>query len=297
MRVTASDFNLIATLESAQNFGFRKLSENCYEGRLQDVVCRVSQENSSLNVLSDSPVNDKAIRDFFDLDRNLSPLYQIMAQDPKLRPSYVAFKGLRILRQDPWEVIAGFIISANNNFKRIQGIWHRLSESFCGGNYRFPSAEGISKSSESELRQLGLGYRAPYLLNTARAFLEKNTSIEVLASGDIEESRRKLIQWDGIGPKVAECILLYGFHRLDAFPVDVWVQRVMRKQYYRGRKVSVVQINRYACKRWGVWAGYVQQYLFHSARISGLRPEGTGRKTAKVPASHRLGGTTSRRVE
>ncbi|HXV18757.1 MAG TPA: hypothetical protein VD883_01630, partial [Candidatus Omnitrophota bacterium] len=130
----------------------------------------------------------------------------------------------------------------------------------------FPSAKQIAKTHERTLRQLGLGYRAPFLLHTAQFISTSPQCLDMIRQCDYEEARERVLAFPGIGPKVADCVLLYGFHKLEAFPVDVWILRAMRKLYFRNRKVSEDKVRRFGQKKWGTNAGYVQQYIFHAAR-------------------------------
>ena len=262
MKIHAPDFNLEATLESGQVFGFRKDFDNIFHGFLQKQPVRISQNQTQLCVQAEN-VSEATVKNYFDLDRDLSQLYQVFASDEKLTPFCLRLKGLRLIRQDSWEALACFIISSNNNVKRIQGIWKNMAEYFAG----FPTAAQIAKSHERTLRSLGLGYRAPFLLRTATFLSNAPDYLETIRNLDYEEARARVISFPGIGPKVADCVLLYGFHKIEAFPVDVWIARVMRKLYFKNRKVSEKRVQAFGQKRWGAHAGYVQQYLFHGARM------------------------------
>ena len=257
MRISCKDFNLAATLESGQVFGFVKDGET-YEGRISGKPVKLRQTSGVLHATAAVGV----VRDYFDLDRDLTSLFDLLETEPGLAKTLPVFRGLRIIRQDSWEALACFILSSNNNVKRIQGIYKNLVEYFS----TFPSATQIAKSHERILRQLGLGYRAPFLLRTAQ-FLSTNPHyLEAVRGEGYEAARARVLAFPGIGPKVADCALLYGFQRLDAFPVDVWILRAMRKLYFRNRSVSEERVHAFGQKRWGAMAGYVQQYLFHGAR-------------------------------
>ncbi len=189
-----------------------------------------------------------------------------MEEDPLLRPAAKKLKGLRLIRQDSWEALACFIISSNNNVKRIQGIWKNLS-GFSRDKKSFPAAHEIACLHERSLREAGLGYRAPFLLHTAQFISTNPQTLDAIRGAEYTEALKRVIAFPGIGPKVADCVLLYGFQKYEAFPVDVWILRVMRKLYFRGRSIPEDRIRRFGQKRWGKLAGYVQQYLFHSARL------------------------------
>ena len=263
MRITHSDFNLGITLDSGQVFGFEKLSETEYRGRAAGRVVRFkAQKNGMLSVDCEAPLSKEAIIHYFDLEKDLAPVYQALKQEERLHPALQMCRGLRIIRQDSWEALACFILSSNNNVKRIQGIWKNMVDYFGG----FPSARQIARSHDRILRQLGLGYRAPFLMSTACFVAANPVCLDMIREAPYEEAVRRVIRFPGIGPKVADCALLYGFYKQEAFPVDVWILRIMRKLYFRGRSVSEKRIQVYGQKKWGRDAGYVQQYLFHAAR-------------------------------
>jgi N-glycosylase/DNA lyase len=253
------DFNLEATLESGQVFGFTRHLAASFRGQIYGRAVTLSQNGPRLNIVGKIP--RKEIERYFDLDRDLAPIYSIL--EAEKFPLTPALKGLRLIRQDHWEALACFIISSNNNVKRIQGIWQNLSRRFDG----FPSALQVAKTHERILRELGLGYRAPFLLSTARFIAANPVCLDVIRQSDYEEARARVLAFPGIGPKVADCVLLYGFHKLEAFPVDVWIARVMRKHYFRNRRVSEAKIHAFARKKWAKNAGYLQQYFFHTARM------------------------------
>ena len=170
--------------------------------------------------------------------------------------------GIRILNQQPWETLCSFIISQNNNIPRIKGIIERLCGNFgnkiCDFNeyYSFPSAETISKLNDNELSILRAGFRTKYIIDAAKKVAEREVDLESLENIDIEEARKELMKIHGVGPKVADCTLLYGIHRFEAFPMDVWMKRAMKK-LYPGLDSSV----------FGKFAGVAQQYIFHYSRM------------------------------
>ncbi len=266
--IEAADFNLEATLESGQVFGFTKHAVKLYRGAIDGFPLTLWQSSNTLFVDVDSGRSDWAGRlsNYFDLERDLSPVYQILSERESLGEIVEEFRGLCLIRQDSWEALACFIISSNNNVKRIQGIWRNLSARLGETGTTFPKPLEIARVHERTLRELGLGYRAPYLLRTAQFVSANPVSLELIRRANYEEAKTRLLQFPGIGEKVADCVLLYGFQRYEAFPVDVWILRVMRQLYFKGRSVSEEKIRRFGQKRWGLQAGYVQQYLFHGAR-------------------------------
>lgn len=268
MKTSAPDFDLGLTLESGQVFGFISPEPGVYEGVVSGAPARVRLENGTLRLdpLSTRPLpSEAAIRRYFDLDRDLTPVYEHLAADDRLARVHDSLKGLRVIRQEPWDAFAGFILSANNNVKRIQLIWRSLSAHFTRSDI-FPSAAAIAGSDDTTLRKLGLGYRAPYLLESARRVHSDPAAFAAIAGLEYEEAKAALVEYPGVGPKVADCVLLYGFHRLDAFPVDVWILRAIRKTYFRGRRISEKKAHAFGRKRWGSLCGYVQQYIFHGVK-------------------------------
>ena len=185
--------------------------------------------------------------------------------------------GIRILKQDLWECIISFIISANNNIPRIKKIIERISKEYgkeieFEGNiyYEFPTPEELSKASIEDLRALGTGFRDKRIFNTTKMILEKKVDLEKIIKFETsEEMREELLKLDGVGPKVADCILLFSLKRLDVFPIDVWVRRVMNDLYIHNEieeKVNKQQLQKLAEEKFGNLAGMAQQYLFYWKR-------------------------------
>ena len=173
-------------------------------------------------------------------------------------------EGIRILRQDPWEAVASFIISQNNNIPRIKKIIENMSSGlgkafvgFDGGTYyAFPTAERILEAGEAGLAPYKMGFRARYLVDAAKKYLSGEVDFGTVASSDAEQAQKALMSICGVGPKVASCALLFGFHKLEFFPIDVWIKRVLAKYYPDGIDVSSL----------GKYAGVAQQYLFYYER-------------------------------
>ncbi|MCL2486703.1 MAG: DNA-3-methyladenine glycosylase 2 family protein [Oscillospiraceae bacterium] len=194
-------------------------------------------------------------REYLDLDTDYDAiLAEILSIDPRLREGaddiIAKTGGVRILRQEPWEALCSFVISQNNNIGRIRLIIGRL----CGKTRRFPSPEEVASLSEQELVEIGCGYRAAYILAAARAVVSGQINFDRLRSLPLDEARAELMSVRGIGPKVADCALLYGLHRLECFPRDVWIKRALS----RGLVSEAVARSRYA--------GVAQQYIFEYIR-------------------------------
>ncbi len=271
IKLQAGDFNLEATLDSGQVFGFLKRADGTYKGTIGGIHIGLCQKQKILQIEENgNEISEKSVRTYFDLDHDLTPLYRLLCGDACLRLVSERFKGLRIIQQNPWEALACFIISSNNNIKRIQGIRKNLSQAFRASDLLFPEALDIARSDEHTLRSLGLGYRAPFLLWAARYVSNHKDTFDQIRGLSYEEAKQQLIQLPGVGEKVADCVLLFGFQKYEAFPVDVWIFRAVKKLYFRNRKVSGKKIQEFGRKKWGKYAGYVQQYLYHGAKCGVL---------------------------
>ena len=267
IKLRTGDFNLNATLESGQVFGFTKTNSGRYEGAISGTSVKLWQEDNFL--LAESAgrkISEEKLIHYFDLDHDLTQIYRILSEDARLKPVLLHFKGLRVIRQDPWEALACFIISSNNNIKRIQKIRNNLSRAFSSPELGFPNAHVLARTNEFELRELGLGYRAPFLLQVARIYAAWRELPGEIRKADYQMAKAQLLRFPGIGEKVADCVLLFGFQKYEAFPVDVWIHRTVRKLYFRNRKTSERKIREFGQRRWGNYAGYVQQYLYHGAK-------------------------------
>jgi len=224
------------------------------------------------------------IEEYFDLNTNYTELKNKLASiDNHLKRSIEYGKGIRILNQDLWETIISFIISANNNIPRIKGIIERLSQKY--GNeiiwnektyYTFPTPEQLKDVTPEEFRKLGLGFRDIRLYETTQMVLQNKVDLEKMKTNpNTFEVRNQLLTLSGVGPKVADCILLFSdLKRLEVFPIDVWVRRVMNDLYIQKEdesKVSKKQIEALAQEKFGNLAGLAQQYLFY------WRKEGTNK--------------------
>lgn len=282
--VQTDSFELKDIFECGQCFRWNKNEDETYTGIFTDCVINVEkQENKiifkgkSCNELTQKQFEEK-IRKYFDLDRDYSKIKNILSNvDENLNLSVKYGEGIRILNQDLWETIISFIISANNNIPRIKGIIERMSSKygkeieFEGKKYyTFPSKEELSKASVEDLRALGLGFRDVRVYETTKIILNNEISLEKLHIMTTNEARETLLTLPGVGPKVADCILLFStLKRFDVFPIDVWVRRVMNDLYIHNEdetKVNKKEIQKLADEKFGNLQGIAQQYLFYWKR-------------------------------
>lgn len=215
------------------------------------------------------------LRDYLDLDRDYGALAREYAKIDVARRAVELYPGLRVMNQDPWETLVSFILSANNNVLRIRKLWSALAahcgkmvETREGTLYGLPSAERLARCSEEELRRLGVGYRAPYLIKTARRIVD-GFPLDALCEMDYDQAHARLIELPGVGDKVADCVLLFGCRHASAFPVDTWMEKLLRDWFgieAKGRRQMLVASRALL----GEHAGLLQQFLFHAARTGGI---------------------------
>ncbi len=256
------DFNPEHILECGQVFRFGKIDNKYYVNSGKEFAI-INENNKNYEIISS---NAKYFANYFDLDNDYANIKKALMSDIVLGKVIPFGKGIRILKGDKVEVIFSFVISANNNIKRIQKIIEKLctmAGENCGDYYAFPSIEILKELSMEFYSNLGAGYRDKYLYKLSRQLAE--VDLEEKAKLTTIKLRNWLISLSGIGPKVADCILLFGFGRTDVFPVDTWIEKVYNVCYYEGEK-NREQIARYLVNRFGKYAGYAQQYLFYGAR-------------------------------
>ena len=217
-------------------------------------------------------MEDPAIRRYLDLDRDYQALARGWQRFPALAEAAKRYPGLRVLNQSPWDATVQFILSANNNVPRITGLVHALSERYgkrvdtaAGPLYALPEPETLASRTEAELRALGVGYRAPYLIKTARLVCD-GFPLSALSGMPYEEAHVRLLELPGVGGKVADCILLFGCGHASAFPVDVWVERLLG-EWFGMRAKNREALKKEARAAFGDHGGIAQQYLFHAARM------------------------------
>ena len=210
--------------------------------------------------------------------------------DPPMRSAQASCLGLRLLRQDPWESLASFIASSSKQIVQIQEIVRLLSERF-GEPVRvppdrlplwtFPTVERLAAATEIELRNCKLGFRAPYLLGTARRIVSGELNLASVRHMELRVARDALMECPGVGRKIADCVLLFGFGFPTAFPIDVWIRKALHRLYFPTvRRMSVQRLERFVETHFGTQAGYAQQYLFHYVRTQlGRQWSGAGRVT------------------
>lgn len=273
-------FELKDIFDCGQCFRWNKEEDGSYTGVVRENVFNVKKEGNKITFIGMCNENiEKLVEDYFDLDRDYEEIKSKLEKiDEHMKTSIEYGKGIRILNQDLWEMIISYIISANNNIPRIKGIIEKLSEKY-GKEivwkdkkyYTFPTPEELKNVKVSEFRSLGVGFRDVRLYETTQMILDKKIDLEKLQlNPKTNEVREELLKLSGVGPKVADCILLFStLKRFDVFPIDVWVRRVMNDLYIKQEdeeKVSKKQIEKMAREKFGDLEGIAQQYLFYWRR-------------------------------
>ncbi len=287
---TIGPLRLAETLESGQAFRWRKISgddaESHYEGVVFGNLIKVKQVDGDI-LFHSAPDTSAAIqplfRDYLGLNHDLESIYAEIRWDERVAASIDEYPGMRILRQDPWECLVSFICSANNNIARISQNVEDISNAFgpripgVGAERRaFPGPDAVADAGESALRQLGLGFRAKYVAATAERVANAEIDLFSLREAPYDEALSAITTLSGVADKVGNCVLLMSMDKLEAFPVDVWIDRAMRDWYFsesESKNMPRTRMREWAQRRFGRYAGYANQYLFQSRRLQGKRQQ------------------------
>ena len=269
------DFEPKHIFECGQCFRWDQESDGSYTGVVNKKILNVAKHNNGI-IFNNTNLQDfmDYWTDYFDLNTDYGSIKaELVINDTAMRQATEFGYGIRILKQDPWETIASFIISANNNIPRIKKAISLMSErygEFLGPYkdrkyYSFPTPEALMQLRENDLKECNLGYRAAYMIDTAKAIASNPVLITEIGQGNRLECHKQLLQLKGVGPKVANCIAFFSFGKLDAFPVDVWIKRLMEHFYFH-KDTPPKEIEEFAQDKYKALAGYAQQYLFYYGR-------------------------------
>ena len=280
LEVAAPDFDLEATLGCGQVFHWVREGKG-WVGAVGDAALYVEQRGGGLLVPAGR--EERAAR-YLALDHPLAEMCATFPDDPAMAEAARFCRGMRIVRQPAWECVATFITSSMKQVAHIAQISHTLRRRFgarleCAGRelFAYPTPEALARLSEADLRACALGFRAKNLLCAARMIAEGEVDLAQVAEMDDAAARTELCRLPGVGEKVANCALLFGFERVRAFPIDVWIERVLRELYFkRKRKVTAQRLREFSADYFGPFGGYAQQYLFHHARKTWPRGRGKG---------------------
>ena len=285
VRLKVKSFDPAAIFTCGQCFRWREQPDKSFTGIAKGRVLNVRQSGDEIVFKGCTKGEfDSVWREYFDIDRDYEKIKKELSKNPALKSAVKYGGGIRILRQEFFETLLSFIISANNNIPRIQGIIEKMSRLWGGKIYSgekeyfaFPTPESLSGITAGDMAPLRAGYRAAYLEKTVKSFVGGEIVYEELLAMPTDKARRALLSLCGVGPKVADCILLFSLGRFDVFPTDVWVKRVMAEQFRCDEKDAC----RKGCEMFGNYAGLAQQYLFYERREKSRENE----KKEKSPAA------------
>ncbi len=256
-------FNIKQTLDCGQAFRWKDNGDESYSGIAYGKFLHLAQHGNTVTFYNTSVDEFNTLWcKYFDLDRDYRSIINSLNKNEMLKTAAHYGSGIRILRQEPWEALCSFIISQNNNIPRIKGIVERLCENFgekIDGGYTFPSAEKTAELSLADLSVLRSGFRAKYILDAAKKVADGELNLEKISNMPIIQAREQLQKIYGVGAKVADCTMLYGMGKLEAFPKDVWIKRAIQ-----------VLFNGCLPEAESDFAGIIQQYIFYYARETKL---------------------------
>lgn len=251
--------SLPLTLDCGEAFRWAEQEDGSWSGAAYGKYLNIKEENGNF-ILKDTSLEDfeNVWRNYFDLDRDYAAICAKLKEDELVRETIDEYYGIRILNQEPWEALVSFVISQQNNIKRIKGIIKRLCDTYgekiCDGWHAFPTSKTLSKLSVEDFEAIGLGYRAKYVKKLADDVESGAIDLAAIKAMDLDDAKKILLSIYGVGEKVANCALLFGFQFIRCFPVDVWMKRVL--QYYPDGLPEC----------FSGYEGIAQQYLFHWAR-------------------------------
>ena len=294
------DYDLATTLDSGQVFRWQRVND-CWHGVVGKHFVQLTQTENGILASTGAPVNDWSfLHHFLQTDLNLAAILKTFPDDAPMRAAVASCRGLRLLRQDPWDCLASFILSSTKQIVQIRQIVALLCERFgerlapqppvgravlCApppANGRMlvhhdgahgvtrptscPSPQRLAAGTEAGLRACKMCFRAPNLLNAARQIAAGKLDLEKIRTLDYARARAELMTLRGVGGKIADCVLLFGYGFDAAFPVDVWIERALQELYFPRRRASEKRLLKFAATHFGPHAGYAQQYLFHYMR-------------------------------
>ncbi len=273
--------DLTNTLAGGQCFRWRQDDEGRWHGVIGQDIVRLSMADGGL-VIESSPTPPaeiaESIASYLRLDDDLAAIHERLGRDGRVREGMERYPGLRIMRQEPWETLAGFILSSTSNIPRISGIMASLADTFGTPvslddveRTTFATPEALAEAGEGRLRELRCGFRAPYLAGAAQAVASGDLQLDKLRGAPYEEVLERLTSLHGVGEKIADCVMLFSLDRPEAFPADRWVRKVLTDWYDLPANVTYDGARQWAWDRFGGDAGYANQYLFWYARQS-IRP-------------------------
>lgn len=268
-----SDFELVHIFECGQCFRWQKENDGSYTGVIKYGVVNIKKDDDKVVISGSFDANDKEkICDYFDLNSDYASIKRkLELNDENMKKAIEYGYGIRILNQDSWEMLISFIISAANNIPRISKTIENISRAYGQkitwnekDYYKFPTPKELSKATVEELRTLNLGFRDKYVYNATKMVCAGEVNLEEIEKMNYKEAKKELMKIQGVGEKVADCILLFSMRKREAFPVDTWIKKVMSQLYNESKDIK--KISAFAESKFGEYGGIAQQYLFYYMR-------------------------------
>lgn len=268
-----SDFEPVHIFECGQCFRWQKENDGSYTGVIKYGVVNIKKDDDKVVISGSFDANDKEkICDYFDLNSDYASIKRkLELNDENMKKAIEYGYGIRILNQDSWEMLISFIISAANNIPRISKTIENISRAYGQkitwnekGYYKFPTPKELSKATVEELRALNLGFRDKYVYNATKMVCAGEVNLEEIEKMNYKDAKKELMKIQGVGEKVADCILLFSMRKREAFPVDTWIKKVMSQLYNESKDIK--KISAFAESKFGEYGGIAQQYLFYYMR-------------------------------
>lgn len=285
-------YNLSITLDCGQAFRWEQ-DQKGWTGVVNNHWLHVSGTSNSLTISTTAEDPDwKQLVRYFRLEEKIDQITDAFPADKHLRQSVQDYRGLRLLRQEPWECLASFILSSTKQIPHIKQIIRRLAKQFGpplrtpkadAPAFGFPSPSTIAQATERELRNLGMGYRAPFLKGAAEAIETGELRLQTLEKCSYLQAKEALQKLSGVGPKIASCVLLFAFGHQEAFPIDVWVRRALQELYFPNQNPTDRELEAFSQTYFSPHSGYAQQYLFHYIRMKHKSKTAPQRRSRSLP--------------
>ncbi len=274
MIIEKKDFNIKQILECGQHFRHEKINDKEYLVIAENKILHVEEKEEKIIFNSSQKDFEKLWKNYFDLNRDYSEIKKQINVDKVMNEAINFGSGIRILNQDSFEMLITFIISQNNRIPMIKTVIKNLSKKFGekidGDYYSFPTVEKLYNANIEEIKECKAGFRAKYIKDACEKVYNNEINIYNTEHMNTKELKEELIKIKGVGEKVANCIVLFGYGRREAFPVDVWVKRVMEHYYFENKDTKLTEIERFGNEKFKDLSGYAQQYLFYIAREQGI---------------------------
>ncbi|AKB85621.1 DNA-3-methyladenine glycosylase [Methanococcoides methylutens] len=275
--ISTEDFDLDYTLDCGQVFRWDK-DVDWWTGVVNNAVARISQNPKTGELLVDSSLDEDFFYQYFRLDDDLPAIFEQINKDEHMDIAINKYRGLRLIRQEPWECLISYMLATASNIPRIKKNISMLSAMFGeeleDGLYSFPKAEDLASTCCDDLCECKMGFRTARIIKAANAVVTGDIVLDELFRLDYQDAKKELMSLEGIGEKVADCIVLFAFDKMEGFPVDTHVEKIVRTYYgddpfFEG-KATKTKIGNWGRHYFGKYCGYAQQYLFYQKRLEGL---------------------------